>query len=46
MHPRMHARGSATTTNRIPSGHPTRADCHLSKEALALMHLAILTLTV
>ena len=33
-------------THRTPGCRPTRADCHLSMEALALMHLAILTQTV
>ena len=46
MHPRMHARCSATTTNRTLGYHPTRTDCHLSIEALALMHLVSLTQTI
>ena len=46
MHPRRHTRCDSATTNRIPGYHPTRADCHLPIEALALVHLPILTLTV
>jgi len=33
----------STTTNRVPGFFPTRADCPPSIEALARMHLAVLT---
>eukprot|EP00964_Phaeocystis_antarctica_P135552 scaffold99906_cov73-Phaeocystis_antarctica.AAC.1 len=43
--PAIQQQDYSATTNRIPGYHPTRADCHLPIEALALVHLLILTLT-